>query len=157
MSTIDSMHHALVDAQPIGHPRDRPRGVRRRLKRWLRRVETGPLTPDAIDWHERFATVKAAGDLRRATAICRAALAKTDTIGWWLRLARCQAERDLYIDALDAIGTVLDRVGPTGEVREEARRLLGAAEISAQRSTGPAAGRLRMAIERLQARLAGQP
>ncbi len=145
-------------ARPLAETPDaaRPKGgITGRFRRWLRRVDTGPLTPDAIDWHERFATARAGNDLRRATAICRAALSRQDTVGWWLRLARCQAERDFYVDALDAIETALDRTGPTGEVREEARRLLAAAERAAARDQGASAMRLRAAVQRLQRRLAG--
>ncbi len=125
---------------------------RARLLRWLRRPPTGPLTPDAIDWHERFAVALDADDLRRATAICRAALTRHETAGWWLRLARCQAERGFYVDALDAIERAAEREGATAEIRGELARISAEARRVAGRAPESAAARLERAAGRLEHR-----
>lgn len=125
---------------------------RARLMRWLRRPSTGPLTPDAIDWHERFAVALDAGDLRRATAICRAALTRHETGGWWLRLARCQAERGFFVDAIDALERAIERDGPTAGIRGELARISAEARRAARRAPESAAARLERAAGRLDHR-----
>lgn len=147
MPEVRPLRRAMIDTRPKRRPA-RPRfGLQ--LRAWFggRRANPGARVP-AVDWEFRFRGARAKGEHRAASAMCRAVLARRPrATRWWVRLALSESDREMHIDALQALENALGTVGAAEweALNPAIERVTRRALIAAEQRGGAAGDRLRLA------------